>query len=273
MAKAAKKTTSSKKTVKAALPLQPIKRILIGQAKPESDKSPYYELVRKYGVSLDFKPFINVEGVASKDFRKQKVEITDYSAIIFNSRNAIDHFFRLCEELRVKISPEMKYFCIAESIAVYLQKFIVYRKRKIFFGEDGSVQKMLEVIAKHKSKEKYLVPVNDICRQEILDCLQKNNLEHTEIYLYKTVINDVREELEKLPDMIVFFTPGSVKSLFDNKPDFAQNGTMLAAFGPITTKAVQEAGLTLHLKAPIPGAPSMVSALDKFLEEHTSKLS
>jgi uroporphyrinogen-III synthase len=167
--------------------------------------------------------------------------------------------------LRVKVSPDLKYFCIAESIALYLQKFIVYRKRKIFFGEDGTVQKMLDVIAKHKSKEKYLVPVNDICRQETIECLTKNNLEYAEATLYKTVFNDVKKELSNHPDMIIFFTPGGVKSLFENEPKFIQNGVKIGAFGPITTKAVEDAGLELHLKAPMPGAPSMVSALDIFL--------
>ncbi|MGI9191805.1 MAG: uroporphyrinogen-III synthase [Chitinophagaceae bacterium] len=265
MAKA-KKTTPTKAAAKKAP--KPIQRILVGQLKPESDKSPYYDLARKHNVVLDFAPFINVEGVPAKDFRKQKVNIPDYTAVIFNSRNAIDHFFRICDELRIKVSADMKYFCIAESIAVYLQKFITYRKRKIFFGNDGSVHKMLDVIAKHKTKEKYLVPLNDICRTEILECLDKNKLEYAEICLYKTVINDVSRELSLNPDMIVFFTPGSVKSLFENNPEFKQNDTLLAAFGPLSSKAVEEAGLTLNLKAPLPGAPSMSSALDQFLSTY-----
>lgn len=267
MAKAVKnkelKTTTTCKEPNA------IKRILVAQPRPETEKSPYFDLEKKHNVVLDFKPFIIVEGIPAKDFRKQKIEIGDYSAVIFNSRNAIDHFFRICEELRIKVSPDMKYFCIAESIALYLQKFIVYRKRKIFYGEDGTVQKMLEVIVKHKSKEKYLVPLNDICRNEILDCLSKNDLEFAEAAFYKTVVNDVKTQLSLRPDMIVFFTPGGVKSLFENSPKFKQNGTKIGAFGPITTKAVEDAGLELHLKAPMPGAPSMVAALDKFLSEQT----
>lgn len=265
MAKAVK--SKDTKTTKTMGTKASIKRILVAQPRPESEKSPYFELEKKYGVTLDFQPFILVEGVPAKDFRKQKIEITDYTAVIFNSRNAIDHFFRICDELRLKISPDMKYFCIAESIALYLQKFIVYRKRKIFYGEDGTVQKMLEVIAKHKSKEKYLVPLNDICRNEILDCLTKNHLEFAEAAFYKTVVNDVKPQLDLHPDMILFFTPGGVKSLFENAPEFKQNGTLVGAFGPITTKAVEDAGLLLHLKAPMPGAPSMVAALDKFLAE------
>jgi uroporphyrinogen-III synthase len=247
--------------------VKPIKTVLITQPRPESDKSPYFQLEKKYNIVLDFCPFILVEGITAKDFRAQKVEITEHSAIIFNSRNAIDHFFRICEELKVKISPEMKYFCITESIALYLQKFILYRKRKIFYGLDGTVNSMLEVIAKHKSKERYIVPVNDICRNEILECLQKNKLEYSEAVLYKTVCNDVKTILKKAHDMIVFFTPGGVKSLFENQPKFTQNGTLLGAFGPITTKAAEEAGLNLQIKAPMPNAPSMVSAIDLFLSQ------
>ncbi len=271
VAKATKPVLPKKSPVKTASPVKPIKTVLITQPKPESDKSPYFQLERKYNIVLDFCPFILVEGISAKDFRTQKVDITDHSAIIFNSRNAIDHFFRICDELKIKISSEMKYFCITESIALYLQKFIVYRKRKIFYGADGTVNSMLEVIAKHKSKEKYVVPVNDICRNEILDCLQKNKLEYTEVVLYKTVCNDVRAILDKAHDMIIFFTPGGVKSLFENQPKFTQNGTLLGAFGPITTKAAEDAGLKLQIKAPMPNAPSMVSAIDLFLSQLTKK--
>ena len=269
MAKVAKikeSTTSAKASV-----TKPINTILITQPRPESEKSPYFELEKKYQVKLDFCPFIIVEGLPSKDFRKQRVEIKEHGAIIFNSRNAIDHFFRICEELKMKVSPEMKYFCITEAISLYLQKFIIYRKRKIFYGEDGTVNSMLEVIAKHKTKERYLVPVNDICRNEILECLQKNSLDYSEVVLYKTVCADVKELLEKKHDMIVFFTPGGVKSLFENMPTFNQNGTLIGAFGPITTKAVEDAGLNLQLKAPLPNAPSMVAALDIFLANYQKK--
>ncbi len=262
MVKAAQnKQTKADKTANVSAP----KNILIAQPRPESEKSPYFEIEKKYNVALDFCPFILVEGVPSKDFRKQKVDITQYGSIIFNSRNAIDHFFRICDELKIKVSPEMKYFCITEAIALYLQKFIVYRKRKIFYGEDGTVNSMLEVIAKHKTKEKYIVPVNDICRAETLDCLQKNNLEYAEVVLYKTVCNDVKELMKKAYDMIVFFTPGSVKSLFENVPRFDQKGIVIGAFGPITSKAVEDAGLSLQLKAPLPNIPSMSAALDMYL--------
>lgn len=269
MSKVAKKT-STKAAVIEKTP-EAIQAILIAQPRPETEKSPYFELERKYNVKLDFCPFILVEGIPAKEFRKQKVDIKDYSAVIFNSRNAIDHFFRIVDELKIKISPEMKYFCITEAIALYLQKFIIYRKRKIFYGLDGSINSMLDVIAKHKTKEKYLVPLNDICRNETLECLQKNNLEYVEVVLYKTVVNDVKEELKKKHDMIVFFTPGSIKSLFENQPKFIQNGTLIGGFGPITCKAVEDAGLKLDLKAPMPNVPSMTAALDLFLAERNKE--
>jgi len=267
--------TSKKKEVVtekvAKLPAKPIRKVLITQPRPESDKSPYFQLEKKYNITFDFCPFILVEGVLSKDFRTQKVDIGAHSAIIFNSRNTIDHFFRICDELKIKVSPDMKYFCITEAIALYLQKFIVYRKRKIFYGSDGTVTSMLEVIAKHKSKERYLVPVNDICRNEILECLQKNKLDFSEIVLYKTVVNDVKSILQKEHDMIVFFTPGGVRSLFGNQPKYKQNGTVLGAFGPITTKAAEEAGLEFQIKAPLPNAPSMVAAIYLYLAQASKK--
>ncbi|HNB81994.1 MAG TPA: uroporphyrinogen-III synthase, partial [Chitinophagaceae bacterium] len=224
-----------------------------------------------YNITFDFCPFILVEGVPAKEFRQQRVDIGAHTAIIFNSRNAIDHFFRICEELKIKVSPDLKYFCITEAVALYLQKFIVYRKRKIFFGSDGTTHSMLDVIAKCKTKERFLVPVNDINRNEILECMAKNELEYSEIVLYRTVVNDVKSVLKKAHDMIVFFTPGGVRSLFENQPRFNQNGTILGAFGPITTKAAEDAGLELQIKAPMPNAPSMVSAIDNFLSQFFKK--
>ncbi len=259
------KTATVKNTVKE------IKSVLITQPRPDSDKSPYFQLEKKYNITFDFCPFILVEGVPAKEFRQQRVDIGAHTAIIFNSRNAIDHFFRICEELKIKVSPDLKYFCITEAVALYLQKFIVYRKRKIFFGSDGTTHSMLDVIAKCKTKERFLVPVNDINRNEILECMAKNELEYSEIVLYRTVVNDVKSVLKKAHDMIVFFTPGGVRSLFENQPRFNQNGTILGAFGPITTKAAEDAGLELQIKAPMPNAPSMVSAIDNFLSQFFKK--
>jgi uroporphyrinogen-III synthase len=248
-----------------------VKSILISQPRPEGDKSPYFELERRYGVKLNFHPFILVDGVSAKEFRKQKIDIPEFTAIIFTSRYAVDHFFRLCEEMKIKVSPEMKYFCLSEAVALYLHKFILYRKRKVFYGENGTIQSLLASIAKHKSKEKFIIPSSDINKKDIIQFLETQNLEFAEATLYKTVCNDIKELLQQKYDMIIFFSPSGVKSLFENKPDYAQNGTVLGAFGPTTCKAVEDSGLTLHVKAPAPNAPSMVAAIDQFLTENIGK--
>jgi uroporphyrinogen-III synthase len=242
-----------------------VKKILIAQPRPEGDRSPYFELEKKFGIQLHFHPFIIVQGVDSKEFRQQKIDIPDYSAIILTSRYAVDHFFRICNELKIKVSSEMKYFCISETVALYLQKFTLYRKRKVFYGIDGSLKGLLNVISKHKSQEKYIVPSSDINKKDILDFLQNQGLEFAEATLYKTTCNDCKEALKQEHDMIVFFSPSGVKSLFENQPKYKQNGTFIAAFGPTTSKAVEDNGLTLHLRAPMPNAPSMVNALELFL--------
>lgn len=244
-----------------------IKTILITQPRPESDKSPYFELERKYNLHLEFQPFIKLEPIPAREFRKQKIEIQNYSAVIFTSRNAIDHFFRICEEMKVNISQDTKYFCITEAVALYLQKFILYRKRKVFYGADGSNKSLFDVINKHKENEKFLYVCsenqqdNDIC-----NWLKSNNCGFTLAFMYRTQSTDVKAIFEKNEfDIICFFTPSGVKSLFDNLPKFRQNGTIIGAFGNNTFKAVEEAGLKLEIKAPDPQAPSMVSALEKFL--------
>lgn len=241
--------------------------ILITQPRPDTDKSPYFDLARKYDLQLDFFPFIRVEGVTGKDFRKQKVDITEFTAIVFTSRNAVDHFFRICEELKVKVSQEMKYFCLTEAVALYLQKFILYRKRKVFYSADGSTDGLLEVIGKHRNNEKFIVPSSDSGKNEIRDYLTKHGSNFAEASLYKTVSNDIASVMGSPYDMIVFFSPFSVQTLFEHNPQFEQNGTLIGAFGPSTSKAVEEAGLRLDIKAPAPNAPSMVSALEAFLVE------
>lgn len=247
-----------------------IKSILITQPRPESDKSPYYELARKYNVDLAFQPFIRIEGVPAKEFRKQKIDITAFSAVVFTSRNAIDHFFRICEEMRISVSQETKYFCITEAVALYLQKFILYRKRKVFYGADGTNKSLFDVVNKHKSNEKFLYPCSENVDNEITTWLRNHNCEFATPILYKTVSNDVKELItEKEFDVICFFTPSGVKSLFENLPKYKQNGTYIGAFGANTFKAVEEAGLKLQIKAPEPQAPSMVSALDRFLAQLT----
>ncbi|WP_346317246.1 uroporphyrinogen-III synthase [Chitinophaga sp. YIM B06452] len=221
---------------------------------------------------MDFHPFIRVEGVPGKDFRKQKVDIITYTAVIFTSRNSVDHFFRVCEELKVKVSQDCKYFCITEAVALYLQKFILYRKRKVFYGADGSTKSLLEVMNKHRENEKFLFPSSDSQKKDIEEWLKANKCEYATASLYKTVSNDVKEVLTNTEyDMIVFFSPSGVKSLFENMPKFKQNGTHIGAFGPTTSAAVEEAGLRLDVKAPAPQAPSMVAALEQFLQGLTKK--
>lgn len=243
-----------------------ITKILITQPRPDSDKSPYFELGKKYNVDLDFHPFIRVEGIPSKEFRKQKIEIANYTAVIFTSRNAIDHFFRICEEMKITVSQDTKYFCITEAVALYLQKFILYRKRKVFYGADGSNKSLFDVINKHKENEKFLYPCSESLDNEITSWLRNHNCEYATPVLYKTVSNDVTSILTQTEyDIICFFTPSGVKSLLENMPKFKQNGTLLGAFGTNTVKAIEEAGLTLHIKAPEPQAPSMVAALERYL--------
>ena len=243
-----------------------VSSILITQPRPETEKSPYFELAKKYDLKLDFHPFIRVEGLSGKDFRKQKVDITEFTAIIFTSRHAIDHFFRICEEMKVKVSQDMKYFCITEAAALYLQKFILYRKRKVFFSADGSTTGLLEVIGKHKG-ETYILPTSDSGKNDIAQYLTKHTIKYAEVTLYRMVSNDIAAVMQSSYDMIVFFSPFSVQTLFEFDPQFNQNGTMIGAFGPTTSKAVEDSGLRLDVKAPAPNAPSMVSALELFLAE------
>ncbi|MDQ0105055.1 uroporphyrinogen-III synthase [Chitinophaga terrae (ex Kim and Jung 2007)] len=229
-------------------------------------------MAKKFNVKLDFFPFIKVEGLPAKEFRKQKIDILSYTAVIFTSRNAVDHFFRICEEMKIKVSQDCKYFCITEAVALYLQKFILYRKRKVFFGADGSTKGVLEVMNKHKDNEKFLFPSSDSQKKDIEEWLKANKCEYATATLYKTVSTDVKEVLAATNyDMIVFFSPSGVKSLFENVPGFVQNGTHIGAFGPTTSAAVEEAGLRLDVKAPQPQAPSMVAALEQYLTSLSKK--
>ncbi len=256
---------------KVTAALSSLKKILISQAKPEGVKSPYYDLAVKYGLTLDFHPFISVEPVPSKDFRKQKIDISNYSAVIFTSKNAIDHFFRICDELKISISQNTKYFCITEAVALYLQKFILYRKRKVFYGADGLNKSLFDVINKHKDNEKFLYPCSESFDSEITNWLKSNKCEYATPVLYRIVSNDIKNIIAKKYDVICLFTPGGVKSLMENFPKFKQKETKIAAFGANTFKAAEEAGLALDIKAPMPQTPSMVSALEKFLTTPTGK--
>ena len=246
-----------------------IKRILVSQPKPTTPKSPYADLAEKNNLKIDFRPFIQVEGVLAKEFRKQRINILDHSAVIFTSRTAIDHFFRIAEELRVSVPDTMKYFCISEATAYYLQKYIVYRKRKIFHST-GRFTDLVDVLKKHKD-EKFLVPLSDIHKQEIPSLLNKNKINYTKAILYRTVSSDLSDLKDVNYDVLVFFSPSGIKSLFQNFPDFKQNDIKIASFGPATAKAVKEAGLRLDIQAPMPQAPSMAMALEQFIKKYNKK--
>ncbi len=250
-----------------------VRRILISQPKPESDKSPYFDLERKHHVELVFLPFIKLEGIPAREFRKQKIDILYYTAVIFTSRNAIDHFFRTCEEMKISISQDTKYFCITEAVALYLQKFILYRKRKVFYGADGTNKSMFEVINKHKENEKFLYVCSENQQDnEIVGWMKNNKCEFQLGFMYRSISNDIKPVISKTDyDVICFFTPSGVKSLFDNVPDFQQNFTVIGAFGSNTSKAVEEAGLSLEIKVPSPLRPSMCAALDHFLSTPVPK--
>ena len=243
-----------------------IKKILVSQPKPSSDKSPYYDIERETGVELVFRPFIKVEGLSAKAFRQQKVNILDHTAVVFTSRHAIDHFFTLAKELRVTIPESMKYFCVTETIALYIQKYVQYRKRKVFFGTTGKIQDLLPTMVKHKT-EKYLVPMSDVHSDSLSTLLDSKKLIHKECVMYKTVSNDFTEEEVKNfdYDMLIFFSPSGIESLTKNFPNFEQGKIAIATFGPATAKAVHDAGLRLDLEAPSEKYPSMTGALQHYL--------
>lgn len=228
------------------------------------------ELAQKYGLKIDFRPFIHVEGVSSKEFRQQKINILDHTAVIFTSKTAVDHFFRICEEVRVTVPETMKYFCITESVALYLQKYIVYRKRKIFYG-NNTFADLLEIMQKHK-EEKYLLSLSDVHKPEIPKSLDKAKIKYTKAIFYKTVSSDLTDLKDDFPyEMIVFYSPNGIKSLHDNFPNFDQKEIVIGAFGANTAKAVKDSGLRLDVMAPTPTCPSMTHALDVFLKEYTKK--
>lgn len=246
-----------------------IKKILVSQPKPSSEKSPYYDIASRFDVEMVFRPFIKVEGLTAKEFRQQKVNILDHTAIVFTSRHAIDHFFTLAKELRVAIPEDMKYFCVTETISLYIQKYVQYRKRKVFFGETGKIDDLLPQMVKHK-QEKYLIPMSDVHNNSIQELLDTKKLHHKECVMYRTVSNDFTPEEVKTfdYDMLVFFSPSGVESLMKNFPDFNQDKIAIATFGPATAKAVKDAGLRLDLEAPSEKYPSMTGALQHYLLEH-----
>ena len=238
----------------------------MSQPEPQNPKSPYFELARKYNLKIEFKPFIQVEGIPVKDFRHQKINILDFTAIIFTSKTGIDHFFRICNELRVVVPDTMKYFCITENVAFYLQKYIVYRKRKIFHGK-AKFQDLIDVISKHRD-DNYFVPLSDPHNAEIPDLLHKGGIKYTIGTLYKTICTNFSEINDFDYDILVFYSPTGIKSLKENFPNFVQGERKIAVFGPATASAVEQEGLRLDIVAPNPKAPSMTMALDEYLKEH-----
>jgi uroporphyrinogen-III synthase len=238
----------------------------VSQPEPNNPKSPYFELARKYNLKIDFKPFIEIEGISSKDFRQQKINILDFNAVIFTSKTGIDHFFRICNELRAVVPDTMKYFCITENVAFYLQKYIVYRKRKIFHGKARFLD-LIDIIIKHK-EDNFFVPLSDPHNAEIPDLLAKNNIKHSIGTLYKTKSIDFSNLKDFDYDILVFYSPSGIKSLKENFPSFTQGDIKIAAFGPTTACAVAQEGLRLDINAPNPKAPSMTMALDAYLKEY-----
>lgn len=242
-----------------------VKKILVSQPRPTSEKSPYFDIAERYGVDIEFRPFIKVEGLTAKEFRQQKINIADFTAIIFTARTAIDHFFRLAEETRVNIPDTMKYFCTSESIALYLQKYIVYRKRKIFHGSTGKIEELLPFLKKH-NKEKFLYAVSDVHNDEP-NAIDTAGINYTKAVMYRTVSNDFGPDEKFDYDMLVFFSPAGIDSLLKNFPDFNQGDIKIACYGVPTAKAVTDAGLRLDIEAPTPETPSMPAALDSYLSK------
>jgi len=246
-----------------------IKRILVSQPRPDSEKSPYFDLAEKNNVKIDFRLFSHVEGVPCKDFRKQRIDILNHTAVIFNSKTAIDHFFRICGELRIIVPDTMKYFCISESTAFYLQKYVQYRKRKIFHGKQNFAD-LIDIIRKHKG-EKFLLPCSDIHKVSMSELLDSNEIDYTKAVIYKTVASNLSKlEIEKY-DMLIFFSPSGIASLFKNFPDYQQNGVIIAAFGPTTSSAIVNAGLRLDLSAPTKTSPSMTMAIEEYILNESKK--
>lgn len=246
-----------------------IKKILISQPEPTSEKSPYFDIAKEYGVELVFRPFIKVEGLSSKEFRQQKISLLDFTAVVFTSRHAIDNYFKLAKELRINIPEDMKYFCVTETIALYIQKYVQYRKRKVFFGNTGKIDDLIPMMVKHNN-EKYLVPLSSVHNDIVAKLLDSKKLNHKECVMYRTVSNDFTEEEAKAfdCDMLVFFSPTGIKAFTKNFPSFTQGDVRIATFGPATAKAVEAEGLRLDLEAPTKEYPSMTGALKAYLAKN-----
>lgn len=247
-----------------------IKTILVSLPQPsDPEKSPYNDLAKKFNVTVVFRKFIKVEGITAKEFRKERINILDYSAVIFTSRNAVDHFFRICKEMRTEVPDAMKYFSISESTAYYLQKYVQYRKRKVFHSKENFAN-LVELIKKHKT-EKFLLPCSDIHKPEISNMLEENKVQFKKAVIYRTLASDLSDLKIQDYDMLVFFSPAGIKSLFKNFPKFKQNNTVIGAFGPSTAKAIIDAGLKLNVSAPSSTAPSMTMAIENYLQNELKK--
>ena len=244
-----------------------VKTILVSQPEPSNEKSPYSRLKEKYKLKIDFRPFIHVEGVTAKNVRQQKINFSDFNNIILTSKNAVDHFFRLAEEMRYKVPDATKYFCQSEAIGFYLQKYVVYRKRKIYVGDRDF--KSLESIFQKFENESFLVPTSDILNSETSLFLDSIGINWTRAKLYKTVVSDLSDLRDVYYDILVFFSPSGIESLFKNFPDFKQNNTRIAVYGNATVKAASDAKLRIDIKAPTPDTPSMTMAIEKYISQNS----
>ncbi len=241
-----------------------IKKILISQPKPELERSPYFEIAKNFGVEIHFRPFVQVEGIPAKEFRKHRVDILSYTAVIMTSKNAVDHFFRVCNEMRIIVPETMKYFCISETTAYYLQKYIQFRKRKIFFS-NHSYADLVDIIRKKHKDDKYILPMSDAPNEEYTSLLDRDGIKYVKAPLYRAVYSDIKDINFGEYDMLVLFSSAGILSLYNSFPEYKQNETVIAAFGEQTAKAVTGAGLKLHVVAPQPNSPSMASAMDLYL--------
>ena len=247
-----------------------IKKILISQPRPATEKSPYFDIAKKHDVELVFHPFVRVEGIPAREFRAQRVNVLNHTAVVFTSRHAIDHFFMLCKEMRVAIPDDMKYFAVSEAVSLYIQKYVQYRKRKVFFPATGKFADLLPLMVKHKT-ENYLVPLSDVHNDEVKNQMDQQGLKHTECVMYRTVANDYPADQPFDFDMVVLFTPAGVQALMKNVPDVKARGIRLVSYGKATELAIEEAGLPLELAAPTPQAPSITGTLDLYLTKENGE--